>query len=147
MIDLKLYLKLCEVAEGLRYLHSYDVVHGDLKGVSARRPLPNLTPIRSILGTPQSFNRMLTFQTDKRVDFPKRTRAPFRLWFDAYTIQPRLYGRCHTWGRRHFQMASSRAYQPATQEGVSITSRHKTGRYLRVRDVGHRGLYRRTAVW
>ena len=147
IIDPELYSKLREVAEGLRYLHSYGVVHGDLKGVSPHRPLPNLSSIRSIPGTLQSSDRMLTFQTDKRVDFSKWTRAPFRLWFDAYTIQPRLYGRCHTWGRRHFQMAGSRAYQPTTQEGVSITSRHKTGRYLRVRDVGHRGLHRRAAIW
>ena len=38
--DPRLYSKLLEVAEGLLYLHSCGVVHGNLKGVSAHHSLP-----------------------------------------------------------------------------------------------------------
>ena len=34
--------------------------------------------------------------TDTCVDFLTWTRASIRLWPDAYTVQPRLYGRSHT---------------------------------------------------
>ncbi|KAF9644342.1 kinase-like protein, partial [Thelephora ganbajun] len=54
-----------EMAEGLRRLHSYGVVHGDLKGVSTHQPSLNSASVSSILGMVPSSDRTLIHQPDK----------------------------------------------------------------------------------
>ena len=60
--DPRLYSKLLEVTEGLHYLHSCGVVHGNLKGVSAHQPL-NLVFILFDTRNPPSSGRMLILET------------------------------------------------------------------------------------
>jgi hypothetical protein len=67
MVDPGFHLKLREVAEGLYYLHSFGVVHGDLKGVSLYEPPLN----------PFKFNPIFaTLQLDKCPGLQKGACAP-----------------------------------------------------------------------
>ena len=88
------FLKLLQVAKGLQYLHSLEIVHGDLKGVSKSVSPDSLQTDEPYLG--------------QRVDIRYRESQDLRLRSEPHHLESHVHGCSDSGSCRIFSMARTR---------------------------------------